>query len=322
MAREVPAVFGSVFHPEMPVLAFENGAWQPTRWQSSSEFTLAPGAHSLHYGSECFEGLKAFRHADDSIHLFRPDMNIARMQQSARLLHLAVPETEAFQAALIELVRRAADIIPDAPASLYLRPTLIGTDPVIGKAATPSANALLYILASPVGDYFKVGSPMKLLVETEHARCAPHMGRIKCGGNYASALAWVLKAKEEHGANQVLFCPNGDVQETAAANFALINGNEIITKPLTSEFLHGVTRDAVLTIANDLGYTISERNFTVAELKAAVEQGAEAILTGTAAVISPVTSFVIDGKEIPVASTERGTAIRNAVTDIQSGLAE
>lgn len=322
MAREVPAVFGSVFHPEMPVLAFENGAWQPTRWQSSSEFTLAPAAHSLHYGSECFEGLKAFRHADDSIHLFRPNMNIARMQQSARLLHLPVPETEAFQSALIELVRRASDIIPDAPASLYLRPTLIGTDPIIGKAATPSANALLYILASPVGDYFKTGAPMKLLVETEHARCAPHMGRIKCGGNYASALAWVLKAKEEHGANQVLFCPNGDVQETAAANFALINGNEIITKPLTSEFLHGVTRDSVLTIAKDMDYTVSERNFTVAELKAAVEQGAEAILTGTAAVISPVTSFVIDGKEIPVASTERGTAIRKAVTDIQFGLAE
>ena len=163
---------------------------------------------------------------------------------------------------------------------------------------------------------------MKLLVETEHARCAPHMGRIKCGGNYASALAWVLKAKEEHGANQVLFCPNGDVQETAASNFALINGNEIITKPLTSEFLHGVTRDSVLTIAKDMGYTVSERNFTVAELKAAVEQGAEAILTGTAAVISPVTSFVIDGKEIPVAGTERGTAIRKAVTDIQFGLAE
>ena len=322
MAREVPAVFGSVFHPEMPVLAFENGAWQPTRWQSSSEFTLAPAAHSLHYGSECFEGLKAFRQQNGDIVIFRPDDNIARMQQSARLLEIPVPETAAFRDALFELVRRAADIVPDAPNAMYLRPTLIGTDPVIGKAAHGTDSAVLYILASPVGDYFKVGSPMKLLVETQHQRCAPHMGRIKCGGNYASALAWVLKAKEEHGANQVLFCPNGDVQETAASNFALINGNEIITKPLTSEFLHGVTRDSVLTIANDLGYTISERNFTVAELKAAVEQGAEAILTGTAAVISPVTSFVIDGKEIPVASTERGTAIRKAVTDIQFGLAE
>ncbi len=85
--------------------------------------------------------------------------------------------------------------------------------------------------------------------------------------------------------------PNGDVQETGASNFILINGDEIITKPLTDEFLHGVTRDSVLTVAKDLGYTVSERNFTVDELKAAVENGAEAILTGTAAVISPVTSF-------------------------------
>ena len=322
MSRPVPAVFGSEFYPEMPTVAYQNGAWQPVRWQESATITLPAGAHGLHYGSECFEGLKAFRQKNGDIVLFRPDDNIARMRQSARLLDMPVPEADTFREALFELVRRAADYVPDAPNAMYLRPTLVGTDPVIGKAGHSTTSALLYILASPVGDYFKVGSPMKLLVETEHMRCAPHMGRIKCGGNYASALAWVLKAKEEHGANQVLFCPNGDVQETAAANFALINGNEIITKPLTSEFLHGVTRDSVLTIAKDMGYTISERNFTVAELKAAVEQGAEAILTGTAAVISPVTSFVIDGKEIPVASTERGTAIRKAVTDIQFGLAE
>lgn len=322
MARAVPAVFGSVFHPEMPVLAYENQAWQAVRWQSAQDLSLAPGAHALHYGSECFEGLKAFRQADGKIVLFRPQANIARMQQSARLLHLPVPETDAFLQALTELVARAAESVPDAPASLYLRPTLIGTDPVIGKAGAPSESALLYILASPVGDYFQTGSPMKLLVETEHMRCAPHMGRIKCGGNYASALPWVLKAKAEHGAHQVLFCPNGDVQETGASNFALIHGNEIITKPLTDEFLHGVTRDSVLTIARDLGYTVSERPFSVTELKAAVEDGAEAILTGTAAVISPVTSFVIDGQEISVRSQERGTAIRKAVTDIQYGLAE
>lgn len=322
MAREVPAVFGSVFHSEMPVLVYENGAWQPLRWQSAHQMQLAPAAHSLHYGSECFEGLKAFRQQDDKIVLFRPDANIARMQQSAKLLHLPVPETAVFQAALVELVHRAVDEIPDAPAALYLRPTLIGTDPVIGKAGTGSNDALLYILASPVGDYFKAGAPMKLLVETEHMRCAPHMGRVKCGGNYASALHWVSKAKAEFGADQVLFCPNGDVQETGASNFMLVNGDEIVTKPLTDEFLHGVTRDSVLKVARDAGYRISERNFTVAELKAAVENGAEAILTGTAAVISPVTSFVIGGEEIAVQSTERGTAIRKLITDIQYGLAE
>lgn len=322
MSRPVPAVFGSVFHAEMPVLAFNNGAWQPVVWQSSQELTLAPGAHALHYGSECFEGLKAFRQANGKIVLFRPTANIARMQQSADILHLPRPETDAFLAALIELAKRAADEIPNAPASLYIRPTLIGTDPIIGKAGAPSDTALLYILASPVGDYFKAGSPVKILVDTQNIRCAPHMGRVKCGGNYASAMPWVLKAKAEHGAAQVLFCPNGDVQETGASNFIVINGDELITKPLTDEFLHGVTRDSVLTVAKDMGYKVTERNFTVDELKAMVENGAEAVLTGTAAVISPVTSFVIGGQEIEVKSQERGYAIRKAITDIQYGLAE
>ena len=319
MSREVPAVFGSVFYPEMPVIAYENGAWQAVRWQESATITLPAGAHGLHYGSECFEGLKAFRQRDDAVVLFRPDDNIARMRQSARLLDMPVPEAAPFREALFELVRRAADIVPDAPNALYLRPTLVGTDPVIGKAGHGTTSAILYILASPVGDYFKVGSPMKLLVETKHMRCAPHMGRIKCGGNYASALPWLSEAQQKYGANQVLFCPNGDVQETGAANFMLIDGDTIRTKGLTDEFLHGVTRDSVLKVAKDLGYNIDERNFTVAELQKAIEGGAEAILTGTAAVISPVTSFVIDGKEIPVASQEKALAIREAITAIQYG---
>ena len=244
------------------------------------------------------------------------------MQQSAKLLELPVPDAQVFLSTMLELVARAADEVPDAPAAMYLRPTLIGTDPVIGKAGVGSSSAMLYILASPVGDYFKVGSPMKLLVETERIRCAPHMGRVKCGGNYASALQTVVRAREQYGANQVLFCPNGDVQETGASNFVLINGNEIITKPLTEEFLHGVTRDSVLRVAADLGYQVSERNFTVAELQAAAENGAGAILTGTAAVVSPVTSLVINGKEIVLKSQERGMSIRKAITDIQYGLAE
>ena len=319
MAKAVPAVFGSVFHREMPVLAYTDGAWQPVRWQPSDSLSLPPGAHSLHYGSECFEGLKAFRQQNGRIVIFRPQANIARMQQSAKLLELPVPDAQVFLSTMLELVARAADEVPDAPAAMYLRPTLIGTDPVIGKAGVGSSSAMLYILASPVGDYFKVGSPMKLLVETERIRCAPHMGRIKCGGNYASALGWTTAAHKKYGANQVLFCPNGDVQETGASNFMLIDGNTIRTKPLTDEFLHGVTRDSVLKVAKDLGYTIDERDLTVAELQLAVENGAEAILTGTAAVISPVTSFVIDDKEIPVANQKHGLAIREAITAIQYG---
>ena len=166
MSRPVPAVFGSEFYPEMPTVAYQNGAWQPVRWQESATITLPAGAHGLHYGSECFEGLKAFRQKNGDIVLFRPDDNIARMRQSARLLDMPVPEADTFREALFELVRRAADYVPDAPNAMYLRPTLVGTDPVIGKAGHSTTSALLYILASPVGDYFKVGSPMKLLVET------------------------------------------------------------------------------------------------------------------------------------------------------------
>lgn len=322
MSRPAPAVFGSVFHTQMPVFTFKDNQWQPISWQTSQELTLAPGAHGLHYGSECFEGLKAFRQANGKIVLFRPDANIARMQQSAEILYLPKPDSQTFMDALIELTRRAADDIPDAPGSLYLRPTLVGTDPIIGKAGAPSETAMLFILASPVGDYFKAGSAVKLLVETEHIRCAPHMGRVKCGGNYASAMPWVLRAKAEYQANQVLFCPNGDVQETGASNFALIYKNEIITKPLTDEFLHGVTRDSVLKVGADLGFKINERNFTVDELKAAIEDGAEAILTGTAAVVSPVTSFVFAGQEIAVQSQEKGNEIRKAITNIQYGHTE
>lgn len=143
----------------MPVLAYREGKWQPTEWQSSQDLTLAPGAHALHYGSECFEGLKAFRQADGKIVLFRPTANIARMRQSADILHLPRPETQAYLDALVELVKRAADEIPDAPAALYLRPTLIGTDPVIGKAGSPSETALLYILASPSATISKSARP-------------------------------------------------------------------------------------------------------------------------------------------------------------------
>lgn len=158
MSRPVPAVFGSVFHSQMPVLAYREGKWQPTEWQSSQDLTLAPGAHALHYGSECFEGLKAFRQADGKIVLFRPTANIARMRQSADILHLPRPETQAYLDALVELVKRAADEIPDAPAALYLRPTLI--DAVRYRQSRFSfETALLYILASPSATISKSARP-------------------------------------------------------------------------------------------------------------------------------------------------------------------
>ena len=321
MTRAIPAVFGSEFHAEMPLMTFDGHTWSDPVWQPSDRLVLHPAAHCLHYGSTVFEGMKAFRHADGRIAIFRLDRHVDRLMHSAKALHLPVPEADKTRAAIIELVCRAVEDVPARPGALYLRPTLIGTEPNVGKAGSPSAHAMLYVLASPVGDYFVAGSPMKILVETEHARCAPHMGSIKTGGNYASALHWQAKAKAETGANQVLFCPGGDVQETGASNFIIIKDDEVITKALTSEFLHGVTRDSVLQVARDLGLRINECHFGVNDLRAWISQGAEAALTGTAAVISPVTSMVFAGEELGLASQSRALQLRQAVMDIQYGVA-
>ena len=319
MIKEIPAVFGSVFAPEMPVAKFMNGAWQETQWQPSDKLELHPAAHCLHYGSEIFEGMKAFRHDNNSVHIFQLDAGVERMRKSAAALYLPVPDAAQLKNMIIDLVRRQAHFVPDRRGAAYIRPALIGTESIVGAAGHPSHDALLYVLLSPVGDYFKQGSQLRIVVETEHIRCAPHMGSIKTGGNYAAALPWTMIAEEKYQANQVLFCPKGDVQETGASNFILIDGKTLITKPLTSEFLHGITRRSILQAARDNGYTVEERNFTVDEIKQRVSNGAEAVLTGTAAVLSPVTHFIIDGKELLVKSQSEALKLRKFITDIQYG---
>ncbi len=319
MSKPIPEVFGSVFHHQMPIAFFTNDCWSPTRWQASDRLTLHPAAHALHYGSAVFEGMKAFRHGDDSVHIFRLEAHVERMRKSAEALYLVPPDKEQLQTMIVELVRRARAEVPDERGSLYIRPLLLGSDPLIGNAACPARDAVLLVLASPSGDYFRQGSPLTLLVETENQRCAPHMGSVKSGGNYACALHWTMQAKKTYGADQVLFCPHGDVQETGAANFVLIDGNTLLTKGLSREFLHGVTRDSLLRLARDNGYNVEERDFTVEELREKIKNGAEAVLTGTAAVLSPVTALIIDGEKIALTRQLKGLELRTSMTDIQYG---
>lgn len=319
--------FGSVFMPEMSITWFDGSSWSAVEMVPSDSIQLHPGAHALHYSSTCFEGLKAFRHEDGSIKVFRIDRNVSRLAQSARLL--ALPELdEAFVTQMIlDTVKKFAADVPAPPGSMYIRPTLFGTEPAIGKAAAPSETACFYVLLSPVGDYFAGGDrALRLLVEDHGLRCAPHNGMIKSGGNYASALLPTMKAKAEHNVDQVLFCPNGDVQETGAANFLLIDGDEVITRSLDESFLHGVTRDSVLTIAADLGMKVSERTLSVDEmLERIAKPGCEAALSGTAAVLAPVGTMVYQGKEHQVGNGgigETTVKLRTALNDIQWGKAE
>lgn len=319
------AAFGTVFTPEMIISRFDNNNWSEPQIVATDSISLHPGAHVLHYSSTCFEGLKAFRHADGGIYIFRMEKNVARLVQSSQLLALPNIDAAMLKQMIIDIVRRFAADVPTPPGSMYIRPTHIGTEASIGKAAAPSLQSLLYVLLSPVGDYFAGGSKALRLLLEDNARCASHMGMVKSGGNYASALQPIMKARAAVQADQVLFCPNGDVQETGAANFLLIDGNEIITKALDSSFLHGITRDSILTLARDRGMTVSERELTVEELLERVQKpGTEAALSGTAAVLTPVGTIIHNGKEYQIGNGSGGTtsALRQALNDIQWGKAE
>jgi branched-chain amino acid aminotransferase len=306
----------------MAVATFREGRWSESEIKPVEAVALSPAAHVLHYASSCFEGFKAFRHADGSVHTFRIDRHIQRFRQSARQLVLPEPPAALAGEMVRAVIARCRDAVPESPGALYLRPILFGTTANIGAASTPATEAMLLVLASPVWDYFAGGmKPLRILVDDENTRSAAQMGVVKTGGNYAAAMGPTLAARAKHQADQVLFCPGGEVQETGAANFLLIREGEILTRGLDSSFLHGVTRDSLLTLARDRGFKVSERVFDVKEMLEWVKAG-EAALSGTAAVLAGVGTLIYRGAEHRVASGEVGQqtrALRTLLVAIQQG---
>ena len=289
--------FGSVLASHMAVASYQDGRWSSTEIKPVGPIELSPAAHVLHYASTCFEGFKAFRRADGSVHIFRMDQHIRRMRQSARLLVLPEPDPVQLADMVRAVIARCREAVPEAPGALYLRPILFGTTANIGAAATPAADALLLVLASPVWDYFAGGmKPLRILVDDEHTRSAAQMGMVKTGGNYAAAMGPTLAARAKYQVDQVLFCPGGEVQETGAANFLLLRDGHLLTRSLDTTFLHGVTRDSLITLARDNGYEVSERIFHVNEMLEWVKTG-EAALSGTAAVLAGVGTLIYRGSE-------------------------
>ena len=316
--------FGTVFTEKMAISRFDGQSFEDPHLEPVGPLPLHPAAHVLHYSSSIFEGLKAHRLVSGDLGVFRLARHMERMQNSARLLHLPPPDPELLKKMIVDVVTDAMDVIPDPPGSLYLRPTLIGTEANVGAAAAPSREGLLYVLASPVGDYFSGGvRPLKVVVEEVRPRSTPTFGMAKTGANYAAALGLIMEAKETHGADQVLFAPGGDVQETGAANFILIDDDRVMTKPVDPSFLPGVTRDSVLTIARDLGYEVIEEDFTVEEMLKFVADG-EAALSGTAALLAGVGTILHDGVHHKVGTGEVGPntlRLRSALTALQIGAA-
>lgn len=320
--------FGKVFSDHMFLMRYRDGSgWHDARIQPYGPLRIDPAAMVLHYGQEIFEGLKSYRGPGGAVCLFRPEKNFERLNRSAmRLCMPRVPVEDALEA-VSALLRVDRDWIPSARGtSLYIRPTMIATEPGLG--VRPSSEYLFYIITGPVGSYYPRGlEPVRILVEETYVRAARGgLGEAKAGANYAASLLAARIAKEG-GCDQVLWLSadgTGQIEEVGTMNIFFVIGDEVVTPPLSGSILPGVTRDSVLTIARDWGMRVSERRIDVEELRCAAEGGTlrEAFGTGTAAVIAPVGALTLRGDEIVVNGGAPGALSRKLfeeITGIQYG---
>jgi branched-chain amino acid aminotransferase len=286
--------FGVYFSDHIFKMDYEEGrGWHDPRIEPYDVLHLDPAALVLHYAQQVFEGLKAYRRSDGGIQLFRPRDNIRRMNRSARRLCMPEIEEDFALEALKELIRLDEEWVPSSDgASLYIRPTMIATEPALGVKISPTY--LYYVITGPVGAYYPEGfNPTKILVTDKYVRAAPGgVGEAKTAGNYAASL---LAAKEAHemGYTQVLWLDavhHKYVEEVGTSNIFFVIDDELITPPLTGSILPGITRDSVIQLARDWGVRVTERPITIDEVIESIGKGRmrELFATGTAAVISPV----------------------------------
>ena len=313
--------FGSVFGEQYAIAEYSDRQYRYSGAVSPLEpIPIHPASHVLHYASTCFEGLKAHMQTDGTVAIFRLNDHAKRMTKSIKELHVQPQEIDLIKKMIMDTVAANKHLTPNPPGSLYIRPAFIGTLKNVGAAAAPTDEGKLFVLNSPVGDYFKGGiRPLSLWLETNIPRTTPQFGTIKSGANYAMALGPTLKAKQEHNVDQVLFASDNDVTETGAANFFMVDDEKIVTRKLDNSFLHGITRTSVLQIAADVGYKIEERTITPNEI---MQWQGEAFLTGTAAVIAPVGKVISDNGEQIFGDGQPGQntlKLRETLTNIQIG---
>lgn len=324
--------FGAYFTDHMAVVTWTKGqGWHDAEIVPYGSFSMDPGCAVLHYGQEVFEGLKAYRHADGSIWLFRPEMNGARLAQSSRRLMLPELPVEDFLESCRALIKADERWVPSADGgeqSLYLRPFTFAYENFLGVRA--AENVKYMVIASPVGTYFKEGVvPINIWMTDEYSRAGEGgTGAAKCGGNYASSLIAQYEGYE-HGCSQVLFVSRGhdQVEELGGMNvFGIFDDGRMVTPALDGNILPGVTRDSIITVAQELGLNVEQRSFGAAELREGIASGeiVEAFCCGTAAVVSPIRAFVNkDGESLlPDGPGEITMRIRKIITDIQFGRAE
>jgi branched-chain amino acid aminotransferase len=323
--------FGKYFTDHMSVANWTAaGGWTGHRVVPLAPFSMHPSAAVLHYGQEIFEGMKAYRHADDSIWLFRPATNACRFARSAQRLALPELPQEDFLASLVELLKIDRDWVPEyvegAERSLYLRPFMFASEAFLG--VRPAAEVTYAVIGGPAGSYFSSGvTGVTLWVSDNYTRAAPGgTGAAKCGGNYASSLAAQIEA-QEHGCDQALYLDGVEhqwLEESGTMNLCLVTSDGELLTPGLGTILEGVTRDSVLALAAEHGLTPVERRIGIDELRSRTLDGSisEVFAAGTAAVITPIIGFRGNGYEVTVGAGEPGKQtleIREHLLDIQYG---
>ncbi len=298
--------FGYYKAPYRYVAHYKNGAWDEGGLSEDENLVLNESACIFQYSQACFEGLKAYRTEKGDIVCFRPDLNAARMASSSRRMMMPVFPEDRFVEAVKMVVAANKELVPpyETGASLYIRPFMVGTDPVL--AIIPSAEYEFRIFVSPVGPYFKKGiKPLSLRV-TDFDRAAPHgTGNIKAGLNYAMSLYATTDAHQKGFDENVYLDPasRSYIEETGGANILFITKDGKVVTPKSDSILPSITRRSLLTVAEQyLGLEVEERKVALAEIGDFAECG----LCGTAAVLSPVGRIVDGDKETVFGNGEPG----------------
>ncbi|MBO5210990.1 MAG: branched-chain amino acid aminotransferase [Clostridia bacterium] len=323
--------FGKIFTDHMFMMDWNSEkGWYNARIVPFGRIDLHPASTVLHYGSEIFEGLKAYRRKDGKVQMFRPIENIRRMNRSAERLCLPeIPEDLAMQV-LTTFVELEQDWTPSAEGtSLYLRPFMFGNDESLGVHAVH--NATYVIIASPVGSYYAEGiNPVRIMIEDQDVRAVRGgTGYAKCGGNYAASNRAGERAAQQ-GYSQVLWLDGVErkyIEEVGAMNVMFKIGGKIVTPMLSGSILPGITRMSCIAVLKDKGFEVEERLLSIDELEAAMENGTleEAWGCGTAAVVSPIGELCYKGVKYPVNNGEIGEVTQmlyDTLTGIQWGKIE
>ena len=318
--------FGTVFTDHMLVCKYKNGAWELPEIKPYQPITLDPSAKIFHYGQSIFEGMKAYKDKNDDVWLFRPNENCKRLNISAK--RMAIPELpEAyFMDGLTALLKLEKKWIPQsAGSSLYIRPFIFASGK--GFHASPADEYTFIIACAPSGAYFS--GKVKVLIEETYSRSANGgVGYAKAGGNYAGQF-YPTQLAIEKGYNQVIWTDDNTheyIEEAGAMNIFIRINDTLITGPTSDRILDGITRKSILEIAKDEGIAVEVRKITVSEVVEAAKNGSlkEMFGAGTAAVISPISSFGYRNEDYDLPEIPDGYAVRlkKRITDIQYNRSE